>query len=179
MKKPEVKYTKLFINNEFVDAHSGKTFPTIDPSNEEVICEIAEGDKVDVDKAVKAAQKAFEFGSTWRTMDASARGNLIYKLADLMEQNSEYIAQLDTVDNGKPFSTAVEDVEYSVACLRYYAGYADKIHGDTIPCDGNFFSYTRKEPVGVVGQVNFTVLLLIRYRFRCPNFFRQNIADDT
>ena len=93
-------------------------------------------------------------------MDASQRGKLMYKLADLMEVNSEYIAQLDTLDNGKPFDTAVEDVDYSVACLRYYAGYADKIHGDTIPTDGNFFSFTRKEPVGVVGQVIYITLAM-------------------
>ena len=160
MKKPEVKFRQLFINNEFVDAVSGKTFATIDPSTEEVICQVAEGDKADVDKAVSAAKSAFKFGSTWRTMDASQRGKLMYRLADLMEVNNEYIAQLDTLDNGKPFDTAVEDVEYSVACLRYYAGYADKIHGDTIPTDGNFFSFTRKEPVGVVGQVIYITLAM-------------------
>ena len=77
MKKPEVKFRQLFINNEFVDAVSGKTFATIDPSTEEVICQVAEGDKADVDKAVTAAKSAFKFGSTWRTMDASQRGKLM------------------------------------------------------------------------------------------------------
>ena len=95
MKKPEVKFRQLFINNEFVDAVSGKTFATIDPSTEEVICQVAEGDKADIDKAVSAAKSAFKFGSTWRIMDASQRGKLMYKLADLMEVNSEYIAQLE------------------------------------------------------------------------------------
>ena len=151
--KPNIKHTQLFINNEFVNADSGKTFATIDPTNEEVICQVSEGNKLDVDKAVAAARKAFAFGSKWRTMDASARGKLMFKLADLMEVNADYIAQLETLDNGKPLSTSQEDVEYSVACLRYFAGWCDKIHGDTIPVDGNFFSYTRKEPVGVVGQV--------------------------
>ena len=158
MAKPEVKYTQLFIDNNFVDAVSGKKFDTIDPATEEIICQIAEGDSVDVDKAVKAAKKAFSFGSTWRTMDASARGKLMFKLADLMETNADYIAKLDTLDNGKPLSTAQDDVEYSVGCLRYFAGWADKIHGDTIPTDGNFFSFTRKEPVGVVGQVSNPIL---------------------
>ena len=153
MAKPEVKYTQFFIENNFVDAVSGKTFDTIDPATKEIICQIAEGDAIDVDKVVEAAKKAFAFGSTWRTMDASARGKLMFKLADLMETNADYIAKLDTLDNGKPLSTAQDDVEYSVGCLRYFAGWADKIHGDTIPTDGNFFSFTRKEPVGVVGQV--------------------------
>lgn len=152
--KVDVKHTQLFINNEFCNSESGKTFATINPATEEVICQISEGDKIDVDKAVKAAKTAFSFGSEWRTMDASNRGKLMLKLADLMEKNADYIAKLDTVDNGKPFSTALEDVDYSIGCLRYFAGWADKIHGDTIPTDGNFFTYTRKEPVGVVGQVS-------------------------
>ena len=101
MAKPEIKYTQLFINNSFVDAVSGKTFATIDPATEEIICQIAEGDKVDVDKAVEAAKKAFAFGSKWRTMDASVRGKLMFKLADLMETNADDIARLDTLDNGK------------------------------------------------------------------------------
>ena len=173
MKKPEIKFKQLFINNEFVDAVNGRTFPTFDPSTEEIICQVAEGDQADVDKAVIAAKAAFAFGSPWRTMDASKRGKLMNKLADLMEQNTEYIAQLDTLDNGKPFTTALEDVEGSVACLRYYAGYADKIHGDTIPTDGNFFSFTRKEPVGVVGQVrvyiNFTLAMKHRRKKQSSN----------
>merc|ERR1711935_445914 len=163
MAKPEIKYTQLFINNSFVDAVSGKTFATIDPATEEIICQIAEGDKVDVDKAVESAKKAFAFGSKWRTMDASVRGKLMFKLADLMETNADDIARLDTLDNGKPLSTAKDDVEYSVGCLRYFAGWSDKIHGDTIPTDGNFFSFTRKEPVGVVGQIipwNYPVAML-------------------
>ena len=100
MAKPEIKYTQLFINNSFVDAVSRKTFATIDPATEEIICQIAEGDKVDVDKAVESAKKAFAFGSKWRTMDASVRGKLMFKLADLMETNADDIARLDTLDNG-------------------------------------------------------------------------------
>ena len=97
MTKPEIKFKQLFINNQFVDSVSGKTFPTIDPTNEEIICQVAEGDKVDVDKAVDAARAAFAFGSPWRTMDASARGKLMYKLADLMEENAQYIAALGNI----------------------------------------------------------------------------------
>jgi len=163
MSKPQIKFTQIFINNQFVDAISKKTFPTIDPATEEIICQISEGDKVDVDRAVQAAKKAFAFGSPWRTLDASARGELMRKLADLMEANADYIARLDTIDNGKPLTVAKEDVDYSVSCMRYFAGWTDKIHGDTIPVDGNFMSFTRKEPIGVVGQIipwNYPVAML-------------------
>jgi len=158
-----VKYTKLFINNEFVDSVSGKTFPTINPSNGDVIANISEGDKADVDKAVIAAKNAFKRGSPWRSMDASARGKLIYKLADLIERDTEILANFETIDNGKPFTDAMADIEYSVACLRYFAGYADKIHGKTIPADYGFMSMTRREPIGVVGQIipwNYPLLML-------------------
>lgn len=161
--KPEIKFTKLFIDNEFVDAVSGKTFPTINPATEEVICQVAEGDKADVDLAVAAAKRAFKFGSEWRTMDASNRGKLIHKLCDLIEQNREYIASLETVDNGKTYENALGDVDFSVMCLRYFAGWADKVHGDTIPVDGNFMTFTRKEPIGVVGQIipwNYPLLMV-------------------
>lgn len=96
-------------------------------------------------------------------MDASQRGTLMHKLADLMERDADYIAALDTIDNGKPFESAKDDVSGSVGVLRYFAGWADKIHGDTIPVDGNYFTYTRKEPVGVVGQIipwNYPVAML-------------------
>jgi len=161
--KPEVLYTKLFINNEFVDAVSGKTFATIDPADEEEIAQIAEADKEDVDRAVKAAREAFQIGSSWRTMDASMRGKLIVKLADLMERDKEYIAKLDTVDNGKTFESSLGDVDQSISTFQYFAGWADKIHGDTIPADGNVMTYTRMEPVGVVGQIipwNYPVAML-------------------
>lgn len=101
----EIKYKQLFINNEFVDAVSGRKFASINPTNEQIICEISEGDKADVDLAVNAAKKAMAFGSEWRRMDASKRGLLMLKLADLMEKEADYLAQLDTLDNGKPLST--------------------------------------------------------------------------
>ena len=162
-KKPEIKYTKLFINNEFVDAESGKTFATIDPSDETEIAQIAEGDKADIDKAVRAAREAFKLGSAWRTMDASERGRLILKLTSLMSRDLDYIAALDTLDNGKTFTSAKVDVEQAISTLEYYAGMADKIHGDTIPADGSVMCYTRLEPVGVVGQIipwNYPVAML-------------------
>ncbi|XP_053971847.1 aldehyde dehydrogenase X, mitochondrial [Hylaeus volcanicus] len=160
---PDIKYTQLFINNEFVDAQSGKKFPTINPADGTVIVEVSEGDKADVDKAVAAAKKAFSRGSKWRNMDASERGRLMNTFADLLERDLDYIATLETLDNGKPYSNAVFDVNMSVATIRYYAGWCDKILGDTIPSDGNLVTFTRKEPVGVVGQIipwNYPFLML-------------------
>jgi acyl-CoA reductase-like NAD-dependent aldehyde dehydrogenase len=164
VKSPEIKFTKLFINNEFVDAVSGKTFESINPASEEVLCKVAEGDAADVDKAVSAARAAMKRGSQWRTMDASARGRLMYKLADLIDADRQMIGTLETLDNGKPFLNALGDISYATATIRYYAGYADKIEGKTIPADGNKFAYTRYEPVGVVGAItpwNFPFALTV------------------
>ncbi|XP_053693334.1 aldehyde dehydrogenase, mitochondrial-like [Sabethes cyaneus] len=161
--QPQVKFTQIFINNEFVNAVSGKTFPTINPATGKKIADVAEGDKADVDLAVAAAKAAFERKSVWRQMDASARGKLLHKLCDLMEKNLEYLAALESLDNGKPYASAVYDVHASVASLRYAAGWADKISGDTLPSDGPHLTYTRKEPVGVVGQIipwNYPMLML-------------------
>lgn len=153
IRNPEVKFLKIFINNEFVDSVSKKTFPTYNPATGEKIADVQEGDKADVDKAVKAARAAFARGSEWRTMDASKRGRLLFKLADVMEENLDYLASLETLDNGKPFSNSVGDVMFAISSLRYSAGFADKVHGKTIPSDGQTFAYTRREPVGVVGQI--------------------------
>uniref|UniRef100_A0A1X7V4C4 aldehyde dehydrogenase (NAD(+)) n=1 Tax=Amphimedon queenslandica TaxID=400682 RepID=A0A1X7V4C4_AMPQE len=140
----EVKYTQLFINNEWVDSVSGKTFPTINPTDGEKICDVSEGDKADVDKAVDAAREAFKLGSVWRTMDASERGRLIGKLADLIERDREYLAKLETLDNGKPFHIAMAgDLELAIRCYRYYSGWSDKIfesgkkEGAKLECGGN------------------------------------------
>lgn len=161
--KPEIKYAKIFINNEFVDAISGKTFATVNPTTEEVICQVAEGDKADVDRAVKAAREAFRLGSPWRTMDATGRQNLLLKLADLIERDRNYIASLETLDNGKPFSASFAvDLDLTIKCYRYHAGWANKNGGKVVPMDGNYFSYVRHEPVGVCGQIipwNFPLLM--------------------
>ncbi|KAK5650459.1 hypothetical protein RI129_001488 [Pyrocoelia pectoralis] len=160
---PTIKYTKLFINNEFVDAVSKKTFPVINPSTEKKIVDVAEADKEDVDKAVAAAKAAFEQNSEWRTMFASSRGKLIVKLADLIERDQEYLAFLEALDNGKPYKDALMDVGFTVNVFKYYAGYCDKIHGSTVPSDGNFMTMTLREPVGVVGQIipwNYPLMVL-------------------
>ncbi|XP_058850681.1 aldehyde dehydrogenase, mitochondrial-like isoform X2 [Acipenser ruthenus] len=152
--QPEIHFNKIFINNEWHDAVSKKTFPTVNPSTAEVICQVAEGDKADVDKAVNAAKQAFRLGSPWRRMDASHRGLLLNRLADLIERDSAYLAALETLDNGKPYALSYSvDLSVVVKCLRYYAGWADKNHGKTIPIDGDYFCYTRHEPVGVCGQI--------------------------
>ncbi|CAD6197241.1 unnamed protein product [Caenorhabditis auriculariae] len=157
------QFTQLFINNEFVNARSGKTFETFNPANGKLIAKISEGDKADVDAAVKAANQAFRTGSEWRTMDAARRGHLLNKLADLMERDRVILASLESLDNGKPYAIAYNaDLALSIACLRYYAGWADKNHGKTIPIAGDYFTYTRHEPVGVCGQIipwNFPLLM--------------------
>ena len=133
---------------------SGKTFPTINPSTGEKICDIAEGDKADVDKAVAAAKEAFKLGSPWRTMDASERGRLLNKLADFIERDQDYLARLETLDNGKPYRISLtRDTVGTPKIYRYYAGWCDKIVGKTIPIDGPYMSMTRHEPVGVCGQI--------------------------
>ncbi|XP_039275939.1 aldehyde dehydrogenase, mitochondrial [Nilaparvata lugens] len=160
---PEIKYTQLFINNKFVDSQSKKTFSTINPSTGKEICKISEADKADVDLAVEAANAAFKRGSSWRSMDASARGKLLYKLADLIERDITYLSNLETLDNGKPVGDSTFDINCAIDVFRYYAGWADKIQGTTIPVDGSFFSFTRREPVGVVGQIipwNYPILMV-------------------
>lgn len=160
---PEIRQTGILIGDEFRPAVSGKTFPTINPATEEVICEVAEGDAEDVDLAVHAARSAFENGP-WSRMDARDRGRLLHKLADLVEDNLEELAALETLDNGKPIADArAADLPLAIDCLRYYAGWADKIHGDTIPVRGDYFCYTRREPIGVCGQIipwNFPLLMV-------------------
>ncbi|GFS17957.1 aldehyde dehydrogenase, mitochondrial-like [Elysia marginata] len=159
----EIKYKQLFIDNNFVDSVNGKTIPVINPTNEEVICEVQAADKEDVDLAVAAARKAFNIGSPWRTMDASKRGRLLEKFADLLEKNKEYVASLDCLDNGKPYFDAEDDVSSIVDLFKYYAGWCDKICGKTIPVDGSYFTYTVHEPVGVCGQIipwNYPVAMM-------------------
>jgi len=160
---PEIQTVGVFINNEFRPSISGKVFPTVNPATGEVICEVAEGDKADVDVAVDAAARAFEFGSEWRTMDATGRGTLLNKLADLMERDRAYLASLETLDNGKPYMISyMADLALSIKCYRYYAGWADKIHGKTIPIAGDHICFTRHEPVGIAGQIipwNFPLLM--------------------
>ncbi len=162
VRAPKVKDQAMLIGGKWTQSVSGKTFATLNPSTGETICQIAEGDKADVDLAVKAARQAFDEGP-WSRMSAAERGRHLLKLADLMEKHAEDLAGLETLDNGKPYRDALNiDVPLAIKCYRYYAGWADKIHGKTIPIEGPYFCYTRHEPIGVVGQIipwNFPILM--------------------
>ncbi|HWE40576.1 MAG TPA: aldehyde dehydrogenase family protein [Isosphaeraceae bacterium] len=155
--------TKMLIDGQWRDGVEGKTFATINPATEDVIAEVAEGTAADIDLAVKAARKAFDSGP-WRKVDARDRGRMLGKLADLIESRIDELAELETLDNGKPIRESRNaDLPLVIDCLRYYAGWADKIHGQTVPIRGNYFCYTKREPVGVVGQIipwNFPMLMV-------------------
>lgn len=162
--KPELKYTELFIDNKWEKSSSGQKFCSINPSNEECIISLEYAGKEDVNKAVCAARNAFKLGSQWRHMDASERGRLLYRLADLLERDRTYLASLETLDSGKPFKMSYNvDVPMTVKHMRYFAGWADKWQGKTIPMDGPFLNYTRHEPIGVCAQIipwNFPMLMM-------------------
>ena len=154
----------MLIDGKLVSASSGKTFPVYNPATGEVICEVPEGDHVDVDKAVHAARRAFDSGA-WSSVSPSQRGQLLWKLADLLEKHTDEFAELESLDNGKPVSVArVADVPLAVDLFRYMAGWATKTLGSTIPLSAgqDFLSYTVREPIGVVAQIipwNFPLLM--------------------
>ncbi len=156
------KDKQLLIDGKWVNAESGKTFETRNPATDQVIGKVAEGSKADVDKAVKAARKAVEEGP-WRKMSTAQRAKLMFKLADLVEKNADQLAQLETLDNGKPINESKHiDVPQTIETFRYYGGWATKIEGETINANPNMFTYTLREPVGVVGQIipwNFPMLM--------------------
>ena len=150
--KEEIR-TRLWIGNEWVDAESGGSFATVNPATDEVIAEVAEARAEDVDRAVKAARAALR-DSRWRRMNPHKRSRLLWKLADLVEANADELGVLETRDNGKPYFEARRiDVPSVAQTLRYYAGLADKVQGDTVPVPGPFLNYTLREPVGVVGAI--------------------------
>jgi phenylacetaldehyde dehydrogenase len=161
------KTQEILINGKWVEAASGKTFPTYNPATGEVLSRVAEGDKEDIDRAVKAARAAFESGP-WSKITPSERGRMIWKLGDLIEKHLEEFAQLESLDNGKPLKVArVADVPLAADLFRYMAGWATKIEGNTIPISAgggaeHFLAYTVREPIGVVGQIipwNFPLLM--------------------
>ncbi|OZI10629.1 betaine-aldehyde dehydrogenase [Bacillaceae bacterium SAS-127] len=153
---------KLFINGKWVESASGKTFETYNPATGEVLAVVSEAMEQDIEQAVQAARRAFDSGP-WSKMSAAERSRLIYLLADKMEENKEELAQLDTLDSGKPIrESSAADVPLAIEHFRYFAGWATKIMGQTIPVAGNYLNYTRHEPVGVVGQIipwNFPLLM--------------------
>src|SRR4051794_39006464 len=152
---------QLFIDGQFVDAESAKTFKTPNPATGETFAEIAEADRGDIDKAVNAARKAFE--GKWSKISARDRGRLIYKLSQLIERDAAQLAELETRDNGKPIKESTYiDLPGVVENFEYFAGWPTKIEGETIPVPGQMFNYTLREPVGVCGQIipwNFPLLM--------------------
>jgi phenylacetaldehyde dehydrogenase len=155
----------MLIDGKWTAAKSGKTFPVFDPATGETMAQVSAGDKEDIDLAVKAARRAFEAGP-WRKMTPSQRGKIVWKLADLVEENLEEFAQLESLDNGKPLTVArVADIPLAVDLFRYMAGWASKIDGHTLSTSSlpsDFFAYTLREPVGVIGQIipwNFPLLM--------------------
>ena len=153
---------KLLIGGKWVAAKSGKTFETLNPATEEVLALVAEGDKADVDEAVKAARKAFEDGS-WSKIGPHQRARYLFKIADLIEEHADELAELETLDNGKAMTQArAIDVAGAAETFRYYGGWCSKIYGETNPSDPSMFNYTLREPVGVCGQIipwNFPLLM--------------------
>ena len=144
--------TDLFINNEWRPATAGKRFPVVNPATEEVIAEVAAGDAADVDNAVRAAKACFE-SAAWRDLAARKRGRMLSKAADLLEARLDEFSRLESAQNGKTLFEAKIELTMTVNTLRYYAGWADKIVGDTLPVDGPFLAYTLREPIGVVGAI--------------------------
>src|ERR1700743_3316694 len=155
---------KMLIDGRMVGALSGKTFEVYNPATGQVIANVPEGDKADVDLAVAAARRAFDNGA-WARVRPSEKSRMLWKLADLIERDLEELAELESIDNGKPYAVArVADLPLAVDMFRYMAGWATKLTGSTIPLSlpGEYLSYTVREPVGVVAQIipwNFPLLM--------------------
>ncbi|GBP23974.1 Retinal dehydrogenase 1 [Eumeta japonica] len=160
----EIKYTKLFIDNEWTDSESGKTFETINPHDGRPNAHVAEGDKADIEKAVAAARRAFHRKSEWRQLTASARGRLLHRFADLIERDAEYLSALESTDNGMVRKMSRQMIQGAINYARYMGGLADKVHGETIPSDFEGFTYTLRQPVGVCALIlpwNVPVLMFV------------------
>src|SRR6476659_7856378 len=158
----------LLIDGEWVEAASGQTFATINPATEETLAEVAHGQAEDIERAVRAARRAFDDDSPWRRMNASDRGRIIWRISELIEEHADELAMLECLDNGKPYTVArAADVPLAADLFRYMAGWPTKIHGSTVPISalpapGEYIAYTLREPVGVVGQIipwNFPLLM--------------------
>lgn len=176
---------KLLIDGAWQDAASGKKMPVVDPRSGETFYEVAEADSADVDRAVQAARTAFDKGS-WPRTSGRQRSIIMHRFADLIEKNAEFLANIESLDNGKPLAVArAADIPLVADHIRYYAGWADKIHGQTLPTDGNYFAYTLHEPKGVVGQIvpwNFPALMMawkIAPALACGNTIVLKPAEQT
>jgi aldehyde dehydrogenase (NAD+) len=158
---PPTTPTRLLINGEWTEPNSGKYYDAVNPTTGDSAARVAEGDASDVDRAVKAARAAFE--GSWSSMHPADRGRLISKLGQLVADNAQQLAEIDAIDAGKPITNSLRvDIPAAVDCFEYYAGWADKIHGETVPVRGPMFTYLLRQPVGVVGQIipwNFPVMM--------------------
>ncbi len=156
---------QLFINGDFVDARTGETFATINPATEEKITDVASASVEDVDVAVKAARSQLEPGSEWQKMKPRDRAKVMWRLADILTARAEEIGRIETIDNGKPiFESQYVDTPAAAECLYYFAGWSGKVTGETIPVSDGAFTYTLREPVGVVGAItpwNFPLMLAV------------------
>jgi aldehyde dehydrogenase (NAD+) len=183
--KVEIKPGKLLIHGEWIDGEG--SFKTLNPATGEVLTEVAEAGILGVDRAVASARAAFDNpNSAWRRMSSSERGRLLWKLADLMESHIEELSELETLDNGKPiFESRYVDMPMAIDVMRYYAGLATKIHGETVNVNSNAFTYTLREPIGVVGAIvpwNFPLLLTtwkLGPALACGNTFVLKPAEQT
>ena len=161
----ETIQNKLFINGEFIDAGNGETFGTTNPATEEKITDVASAGAADVDAAVSAARRQMEPGSDWQKMKPRDRAKVMWKLADILMARAAEIGRIETIDNGKPiFESQFVDTPAAAECLYYFAGWSGKVTGETIPVADNAFTYTLREPVGVVGAItpwNFPLMLAV------------------
>jgi aldehyde dehydrogenase (NAD+) len=154
---------KLIINGEAVDAASGRTFTTMNPATEEPICAVAEAGVEDVDRAVRAARAAFESGP-WPRMKPAERQRILWRLGDLLMEHADELGRLETLDNGKPiFESRQIDLPMAANCFHYFSGWATKLAGETLPVNPAFFTYTLREPLGVIGAIipwNFPMIMV-------------------
>ena len=161
----EALQNKLFINGEFVASKSGQTFITINPATEEPLADVASGDAADIEAAVQAARAQMDPGSEWQRMKPRDRGKILWKIADMLMARAAEIGRIETLDNGKPiFESQHIDTPAAAECLYYFAGWAGKVTGETIPIQEGAFTYTLREPVGVVGAItpwNFPLMLAV------------------
>src|SRR5712692_7234449 len=161
MTMTSVMRKQLFINNDWRDAAGGKTIDVVNPATEDVIAEVASAERSDVDAAVAAARAALD--GPWSKLSARDRGRIVWKIGEKLMERADEIARLETLHNGKPiFESRQIEVPAAAECFQYYAGWADKIHGETIPVKGNYLTYTLREPVGVIAAIvpwNFPLLL--------------------
>jgi len=156
-----VKKYQLYINGEFVDAHSKKTFEALNPANQEVLAVFPEADQTDVDRAVKAARTAFDSGA-WPGKTAQERGRILLRIADIVRKRADELAHWEVLNNGKPIVEAEGDIADVATCFEYYGGLATKIHGEVLPVPDNALSLALREPMGVAGQIipwNYPLLM--------------------